>query len=73
MTEDMDVDAGRILTSDATLDDVATEICELVTEVAAGALTASESLGHREFVLGYKAFEAIGPACHPSQLVMASG
>jgi hypothetical protein len=38
----------------------------LVEAVAAGAPTASEALGHQEFVLGYKSFEPIGPACHPA-------
>jgi altronate hydrolase len=71
MREDMDVDAGRILGGDGTLDDVAGEICGLVAEVAAGRPTASESLGHREFVLGYKSFEPVGPACHPAPLAMA--
>jgi altronate hydrolase len=71
LSEDMDIDAGRILTGRGTLDDVAEEICGLVAEVAAGRLTASESLGHREFVLGYKSFEPIGPACHPAPLPMA--
>ncbi len=71
LREDMDVDAGRVLTGPATLDEVAEEICTLVAMVAAGRLTASESLGHREFVLGYKSFEPIGPACHPAPLAMA--
>jgi altronate dehydratase large subunit len=71
LSEDMDVDAGRILTTDSTLSDVAGEICEQVATVAAGGLTASEALGHREFVLGYKSFEPIGPACHPAPLAMA--
>jgi altronate hydrolase len=34
--------------------------------VAGGARSRSEALGHREFVLGYKSFEPIGPACLPS-------
>jgi altronate hydrolase len=72
MSEDMDVDAGRILTGEGTLDEVAAEICDLVVEVAAGGLSVSESLGHREFVLGYKSFEPIGPACHPAPLAMAA-
>jgi altronate dehydratase large subunit len=71
MGEDMDIDAGRVLTAQTALEDVAGEICALITEVAAGELTASESLGHREFVLGYKSFEPIGPACHPAPLAMA--
>ena len=72
MSEDMDVDAGRVLTGAATLEEVGAEICERTAEVAAGALTASETLGHREFVLGYKSFEPAGPACHPAPLPMAS-
>jgi altronate hydrolase len=69
--EDMDVDAGRILYGQGTLDAVAEDICGLIGEVAAGRLSVSESLGHREFVLGYKSFEPIGPACHPASLAMA--
>jgi altronate dehydratase large subunit len=69
--EDMDVDAGRILYGQGTLDAVAEDICALIGEVAAGRLSVSESLGHREFVLGYKSFEPIGPACHPASLAMA--
>jgi len=72
MSEDMDVDAGRILTGAASLDEVAAQICERTAEVAAGALTVSETLGHREFVLGYKSFEPAGPACHPAPLPMAA-
>jgi altronate hydrolase len=71
MSEDMDVDAGRVLSRGATLEEVAREIVERVSGVAAGEPTASESLGHREFVLGYKSFEPLGPACHPAPLPMA--
>jgi altronate dehydratase large subunit len=63
---DMDIDAGRVLEGHGTLPEVATEIVALVERVAAGAPTASESLGHQEFVLGYKAFEPVGPVCHPA-------
>jgi altronate hydrolase len=65
MTDDMDVDAGRVLEGRATLDDVGREIYGVVADVAGGAQTASERLGHQEFVLTYKAFEPAGPACHP--------
>jgi len=65
LADDMDVNAGRIIEGAATLDDVGHEIHQLVLEVAAGRRTASEALGHREFSLGYKTFEPIGPACHP--------
>jgi altronate dehydratase large subunit len=63
---DMDIDAGRILEGRGTLPDVGEEIAALVEQVAAGRPTASEALGHQEFVLGYKSFEPVGPACHPA-------
>lgn len=67
MSEDMDVDAGRILEDKATLDQVGAEIVDLVRAVAAGARTRSEALGHQEFILTYKSFEPIGPACLPGR------
>lgn len=66
LEEDMDVDAGRILEGRGSLDQVGDEIFHLVLAVADGRATASESLGHQEFVLGYKSFEPIGPSCHPT-------
>jgi altronate dehydratase large subunit len=66
MEEDMDVDAGRILEGSASLDDVGREIRDLVLSLARGCRTKSEDLGHREFVLTYKSFEPIGPACLPA-------
>jgi altronate hydrolase len=66
MAEDMDVDAGRILEGRATLDAVGEEICERVLRTAGGEPTASETLGHQEFVLTYKTFEPLGPACLPT-------
>ena len=63
---DMDVDAGRILEGQATLDDVGREIYERVLAVADGAPTCSERLGHQEFILTYKSFEPIGPSCLPA-------
>ena len=62
----MDINAGRILDSPASVDDIGDEIYELTLRVAAGTPTASESLGHQEFVLTYKSFEPIGPSCLPS-------
>jgi altronate hydrolase len=61
----MDVDAGRILEGRATLDEVGREVFELALGVARGERTRSESLGHQEFILTYKAFEPAGPACLP--------
>jgi len=66
MSEDMDVDAGRILEGRATLDEVGKEIYDLLIDVANGRKTKSEALGHQEFVLMYKTFEPLGPACFPS-------
>ena len=66
MPEDMDVDAGRVLTGEATIDEVATELLDLIVATAAGRQTASEALGHREFVLTYKSAEPAGPSCLPT-------
>jgi altronate dehydratase large subunit len=66
MREDMDIDAGRILSGAATLDQVADELVEVIGLTAAGRPTASEELGHREFVLTYKASEPTGPSCLPT-------
>ncbi len=65
MSEDMDVDAGRILERRATLDEVGHEVYTHVVRAARGEPTASEALGHQEFVLTYKSFEPLGPACLP--------
>ena len=51
MAEDMDIDAGRILEDAATLDEVAGELVDRVLRTADGEPTASESLGHQEFIL----------------------
>ncbi|MFT6656945.1 UxaA family hydrolase [Maritalea sp.] len=65
LSEDMDINAGRILDGEATLDEVGDEIFELVRKVGHGQMTCSEELGHTEFILTYKSFEPIGPACLP--------
>jgi hypothetical protein len=64
-TEDMDVDAGRILEGRATLNEVRREIFDRVLAVAAGSPSVSERLGHQEFILTYKTFAPIGPARLP--------
>lgn len=66
---DMDVDAGRIMEGRGTLDEVGDEIFDLVLAVAGGERTVSEALGHQEFILTYKAFDPIGPACLPLRRV----
>jgi altronate dehydratase large subunit len=66
MSDDMDVDAGRILEGRSTLDEVGREIFDRVLDVAAGKPSVSEGLGHQEFILTYKSFEPIGPQCLPA-------
>ena len=66
MGEDMDVNAGRILEGRSTLDEVGREIFDRVLDVAGGKPSVSEGLGHQEFILTYKLFEPIGPACLPA-------
>lgn len=66
MADDMDINAGAILTGEATLDAVGQEIFDQVCAVADGAQSCSEALGHQEFILTYKSFEASGPACLPA-------
>ena len=52
MEEDMDIDAGRILTGDASVDEVGREIYAMMLAVASGARSKSEAqgLGEHEFV-----------------------
>lgn len=66
MPDDMDINAGRILEGIDDLDTIGEEIFELICSIASGQHTKSEALGHREFVLGYKSFEPLGPSCFPS-------
>ncbi len=65
LEDDMDIDAGRILEGRATLNEVGREIVDAVTALCNGQASKSEMLGHQEFILTYKAFEPIGPACLP--------
>jgi len=66
MSDDMDVNAGKILRLQADVDEVGKEIYDKVLSVASGEQSCSESLGHQEFVLTYKSFEPIGPSCLPA-------
>lgn len=66
LEDDMDVDAGCILEGRATLDEVGARIHDRVLELGQGVRTRSEDLGHQEFILTYKSFEPIGPACLPA-------
>jgi altronate hydrolase len=50
MTDNMDVNAGRIADGEATVEQVGREIFEKLLRVASGARTHAEVLGHHEFV-----------------------
>ena len=50
MKENMDVNAGRIADGDSTVAEVGHEIFDALLRAASGERTASERLGHREFV-----------------------
>jgi altronate hydrolase len=50
MQDNMDVNAGRIADGEATVEDVGKEILDLLLRIASGERTASERLGHKEFV-----------------------
>jgi altronate hydrolase len=65
LADDMDVNAGRILLGEASVDEVGQEIFEKLIGIAAGDESKSEALGHQEFILTYKSFEPIGPSCLP--------
>ena len=63
MPDDMDINAGKIISSETTLEEISEEIYTKIKDVASGKQTVSEQLGHQEFVITYKTFEPIGPNC----------
>jgi altronate dehydratase large subunit len=54
MAGDIDFNAGRLLTGERSLDELGDELLQLVVDVARGALTKPEQLGHREYFITYK-------------------
>ena len=54
MAEDMDFDAGRVLTGDITLAQAGSELAQMIAQVAAGEPSKPEALGHREYFIMYK-------------------
>jgi len=54
MTDNIDVDAGGIITGDKTIEDVGRDILARIAETADGKLTRAEQLGHREYFIPYK-------------------
>lgn len=68
LADDMDINAGRVLNAEATLDEVGAEIFDLVLRVAQGNPSKSEEMGHQEFILTYKNFTERGAACQPTNI-----
>ena len=56
MSEDMDVNAGAVISGGASLDEIRDEILARIEDCAGGLPSKSEALGHREFHLTYKSF-----------------
>lgn len=56
MKDDMDINAGAIVTNGLTFDDVRSHILQCIEQTASGIPTQSEALGHREYALVYKQF-----------------
>jgi altronate hydrolase len=56
LRDDMDINAGKIISEGASLEQVGDEIVSCIKAVIAGRKTCSESLAHQEYSLGYKCF-----------------
>jgi altronate hydrolase len=54
MNDDMDFNAGTVLSGERTLDEAAFDLMNMVGEVAAGRPSKPEALGHREYFVMYK-------------------
>ena len=66
MKEDMDFDAGRVLSGRLSLEEASAELAELVADVASGQSSKPEALGHREYFIMYKHQEtpSLEAGCH---------
>ncbi len=66
LSGDMDINAGKVIDGEATVEEVGQEIFDLIVAVAQGQKSCSEALGHAEFLVTYKQFqnkEQMGPGC----------
>lgn len=54
MEEDMDFDAGRILSGETSIQNAAAELEDMIVRVASGEPSKPEALGHREYFVMYK-------------------
>lgn len=59
MEEDIDVDAGRVLSGEHSFESMTDELEELVGRICGGEPSKAELLGHREYLVDYK-FQDIG-------------
>lgn len=54
LQDDIDFNAGRLLTGERSLDELGDELLQLAIDVASGKPTKPERLGHREYFIMYK-------------------
>ena len=59
MQDDMDINAGSIVTEGLSFEDIRQQLLCCIEQVADGLPTKSEALGHREYSLGYKSFRCV--------------
>jgi altronate dehydratase large subunit len=66
MPEDMDFNAGRVLSGELTMAQAGRELAEMVVRVASGEPSRPEVLGHREYFIMYKHQETplLAAGCH---------
>jgi altronate hydrolase len=57
MVDDMDINAGAIVTDGQSFNDVRDQLLQCIEKTASGVPTKSELLGHREYSLVYKSFK----------------
>jgi altronate hydrolase len=57
LQDDMDINAGRIISGGASLNSISDEIISYIEDVIDGKESKSEALAHQEFSIGYKFFE----------------
>ena len=59
MKDDMDINAGAIVTEGLSFTQIRDQLLQCIEMTATGQSTKSELLGHREYSLGYKSFQKI--------------
>jgi len=54
MEDDMDFDAGKVLTGDSSWDELTTELAQMAADIAGAKQSKSEIWGHKEYFIPYK-------------------